>query len=143
MYTCSTVTRITIKPGGSKTNKKLFSMGVIILFIGILFIHSVSSQESISSSLTHKERRYNESPLFQTRLLSAIQKITRLLQIRFLRQDRITIPFPLSGRFSIFRLGQAYTSYNTGACVHPTECPCITSGEWCKGGEPTRGYNCK
>ena len=122
----------------------MFVIGAMILLIGVLFLHSASSQKSISASITHKEGRYYVSPLFKTRLLQVVQRMTRSFQIHFLKQDRITIPFPLSGRLSIFRFEQnSYTSYNTGACVHPTECPCITSGEWCKGGELTRGYSCK
>ena len=120
----------------------MFSIGVIFLLIGILFIHSASSQESLSSSITQEERRYCESPLFETRLLQVVQRITRSFQICLLRQNRITIPLKLLGQINILQPG-SYTSYSTGACVHPTECPCITSGEFCKGGEPTRGFNCK
>ncbi len=123
-------------------NKKIYIIVTLLLLTGVFLLHNTSSEISILTNKFQNERCYVETPLFRTRLLQAEQKTTTLFQIHFLHENQMSIVIPPSNQYNISRPNQnSYTSYHTGACIHPTECPCITSGVFC-GGKPTCGMYC-
>lgn len=124
-------------------NKKICMMGILLLFASLLLLHNASSEKNILTSLSQNKGYNTETPLFTTRLLQVEHKALRLIEIRFIRQNQHSLIIPPIDQYITFKSHQnSYTSFHTGACVHPTECPCITSGVFC-GGKPTCGVYCK
>jgi len=65
----------------------MYIIGITVLLIGVLFLHNVDSLKSTSSQGTQNKGKYFESPLFHTRLLQVVQKMTTSFQIHFLNQN--------------------------------------------------------
>lgn len=123
-------------------NKKIYGVGMLLLFVGVLFFQTTTSEQSTFADKTQNGGYDGTTPLFSTRLLEAERKPTALLRTYFFQQDHMSISVPPFTQYTSSRLHQnSYTSYHTGACVHPTQCPCITSGVFC-GGKPTCGLYC-
>lgn len=121
-------------------NNKMLLLIMLVLIAGIVLFHTARSHNA--SPVTSHSTQYCETPLFRTRLLQVEQATKTPLQINFMQHSNDGLIIPVSNHQDLSRTTQKYyTSFHTGACVHPTSCPCITSGVFC-GGKPTCGVFC-
>lgn len=121
--------------------KNMFRLGMLLLMGIVVLFHTVGSQNT-TPHFTQDTPHYLETPLYHTRLFLVEEKTTTTFQIHFLKHAHTNLTIPPSQDISRSRSTQKfYTSFHTGACIHPTSCPCITSGVFC-GGRPTCGIYC-
>lgn len=121
-------------------NNKMLLLTMLVLIAGIVLFHTARSHNA--SPVTSDRAHYSETPLFRIRLLQVEQETRTPLQTFFMQHSNDGLRIPVSTHQDLPRTTQKfYTSFHTGACVHPTSCPCITSGVFCAG-KPTCGVFC-